>query len=162
MRRTRAEWWRSVAKRRDDLSLKLMKAKVPYAEHKRALLEQAAELMREAKSPAERLHLHRITLQELITEAYASRAGWDEFGALLRRIQRFGFADMTHEVHVACLFVQSVRHFPSKARQAFAMLDTVERKLRRIRKDHFLRREGMEAVTYARRFAEAAGITPPP
>jgi hypothetical protein len=161
VRSTRADWWQSVAKRRDALSIKLMKAKVPYAEHKRALLEQAEGLMREAKGPAERCHIQRLTLQEIITEAYASRAGWDEFGALLRRIQRLGYADMTHRIHVACLFVQSLPRFPERARQAFAMLDEVERMLKRIRKSHYLRREGMQGIAHARAVAAAAGITPP-
>lgn len=161
MRSTRADWWQSVAKRRDDLSIKLMKAKVPYAEHKRALLDQAEELMREAKGPAERRHIQQITLQEIITEAYASGAGWDEFGALLRRIQRLGYADITHRLHVACLFVQSLPRFPERARQAFAMLEGVEGTLKRIRKSHSLRREGMQGIAHARAVAAAAGITPP-
>lgn len=161
VRTTRADWWQSVAKRRDEFSIKLMKAKAPYVEHKRALLEQAEELMREAKTPAERRHIQRITLQEIITEAYASRADWDEFGALLRRIHRLGFADMTHRIHVACLFVQSLPRFPQRARQAFAMLAETERMLKRIRKSHYLRREGMQGIAHARAVAAAAGITPP-
>jgi len=161
VRTTRADWWQSVAKRRDDLSIKLMRAKAPYVEHKRALLEQAEELMREAKTPAERRHIQRITLQEIITEAYASRADWDEFGALLRRIQRLGFADVTHRIHVACLFVQSLPRFPQRARQAFAMLAEAERMLKRMRKSHLLRSEGMQGIAHARAVAAAAGITPP-
>ncbi len=160
VRSTRADWWQSVAKRRDALSIKLMKSKAPYAEHKRALLEQADDLMREAKTPAERRHIQRITLQEIITEAYASRADWDEFGALLRRIQRLGFADITHRIHVACLFVQSLPRFPQRARQAFAMLVETERMLKRIRKSHPLRSEGMQGIAHARALAGAAGITP--
>ena len=161
VRSTRADWWQSVAKRRDVLSIKLMKSKAPYVEHKRALLEQAEALMREAKTPAERRHIQRITLQEVITEAHASRAHWDEFGALLRRIQRLGFADITHRIHVACLFVQSLPRFPQKARQAFAMLADAERMLKRIRKSHPLRSEGMQGIAHARAVAAAAGITPP-
>ena len=161
MRSTRADWWQSVAKRRDDLSIKLIKAKVPYAKHKRALLEHAEELMREAKSPAERRHLQRITLQEIITEAYANWAGWEEFGSLLRRIQRLGYADITHRIHVACLFVQALPRFPERTRQAFAMLEEVEGMLKRIRKSHYLRREGMQGIAHARAVAAAAGITPP-
>jgi uncharacterized protein (DUF2461 family) len=161
VRSTRADWWQSVAKRRDVLSIKLMKSKAPYVEHKRALLEQAEALMREAKTPAERRHIQRLTLQEIITEAYASGAHWDEFGALLRRIQRLGFADITHRIHVACLFVQSLPRFPQRTRQAFAMLAEAERMLKRIRKSHPLRSEGMQGIAHARAVAAAAGITPP-
>nr|WP_239578719.1 hypothetical protein [Archangium primigenium] len=137
-----------------------MKAKAPYEEHKRQLLEQARDLMREAVSPAESRHIQRLTLQELITEAYASGADWNEFGALLRRIRRLGYADITHRVHVACLFVQAVPRFPERARRAFALLAEAERMLKRRRKNHPLRREGMQGIAHAREVAAAAGLTP--
>ncbi len=163
MRRAREAWWNEVAARRDQLALSLIKAKAPYAEWKRALREQEKELLREARTPAERLHLQRLTAKEIITKAYSSGAGarWEEFGPLLRHCQRLGFMDVGEEVHVVCLFVQSLPDFPRKAREAFTLLDAVERKLGRIRKSHYLRREGTEAIAHARRVAEAAGITPP-
>ena len=84
------------------------------------------------------------------------RAGWDEFGPLLRRCQRLGYADMTHRINVACLYVQSLHRFPEKARQAFAMLADAERALGRIRKSHYLRKEGMQGITHARAVAASA------
>lgn len=41
------------------------------------------------------------------------------------------------------------------------MLDEVEGMLKRIRKSHYLRREGMQGIAHARAVAAAAGITPP-
>ena len=114
--------------------------------------------MREAPTPAARLELRQLTAKDLLTQAYSPRVSWEEFGPLLRRCQRVGYADMSHEVHVACLFVQSLPRFPTKARQAFALLDAVERKVKRLRKMHSLRREGLEAIAHARRVAEAAGM----
>ena len=161
MRTTRKDWWQSVADRRDDLLVKLYKAKAPYAELERAVLAQERELLRESGTRRERLHLQQITAKLLITEAYGEGAGWDEFGALLRRCERLGYADITHRLHVACLFVQSLPRFPERARQAFAMLEQVEGMLKRIRKSHYLRREGMQGMAHARAVATAAGITPP-
>ncbi len=161
MRSSRKDWRQSVADRRDDLLVKLYKAKAPYAELKRAVLAQEKELIRETRTHAERLHIQRITAKHMLTEAYAEDVGWEEFGALLRRIQRLGYADMTHRIHVACLFVQSLPRFPERARQAFAMLEEVEGMLKRIRKSHSLRREGMQGIAHARAVAAAAGITPP-
>lgn len=158
--RTREDWWQNVAKRRDEHLLRLLKARVPWPEFKRALQEQEEELVREARTPAERLHLQRLSMPVLVTEAYARGLGWDEFGPLLRRCQRLGYADMTHQVHVACCFVQALPRFPDKRRQAFTLLDEVERRLKRIRKSHYLRREGMEGIAHARRVAESAGIKP--
>jgi hypothetical protein len=161
VRTTRKDWWQSVADRRDDLLVKLYKAKAPYAELKRAVLAQEKELIQESRTRRERLHLQQITAKLLITEAYGEGAGWDEFGAILRRSERLGYADITHRLHVACLFVQSLSRFPERARQAFAMLEQVEWMLKRIRKSHYLRREGMQGIAHARAVAAAAGITPP-
>jgi hypothetical protein len=161
VRSSRKDWRQSVADRRDDLLVKLYKANAPYAELKRAVLAQEKELIRETRTHAERLHIQRLTAKHMLTEAYAEDVGWDEFGALLRRIKRLGYADITHRIHVACLFVQSLPRFPERARQAFAMLEEVEGMLKRIRKSHYLRREGMQGIAHARAVAAAAGITPP-
>ncbi|MDY7228159.1 hypothetical protein [Hyalangium rubrum] len=161
VRSTRKDWWQSVAARRDDLLVKLYKAKVPYAELKRAVLAQEKELIREARTGRERLHLQQITAKLIITEAYGEGAGWDEFGALLRRCERLGYADMTHRIHVACLYVQSLPRFPEKARRAFAMLSDVERRLKRLPKNHYLRRDGMRGIAHARAVAAASGVNSP-
>lgn len=161
MRLTRKEWWHSIAQRREQLFLKLIEAKAPYQDYKRAVLEQEKELLREARTPAERLHLQQITAKEVLTEAYMARAPWEEFGPLLRRCQRLGFADLGDHVHVACLFVQALPRFPKQARQAFAMLASVERRLERVRKAHHLRREGTKSIAHARAVAASSGIHPP-
>ncbi|WP_225413711.1 hypothetical protein [Stigmatella hybrida] len=160
VRRTRKDWWQRVANRRDDLMVKLYKANAPYTELKRAVLDQEKELLREAETPRERLHIQQLTAKLLITEAYGEDAGWDEFGPLLRRCERLGYADITHRVHVACLYVQSLHRFSTKARQAFDMLADVERRLKRIPKSHSLRKEGMQSIAHARAVAAAAGFTP--
>ncbi|MDY7230139.1 hypothetical protein [Hyalangium rubrum] len=161
MRVTRKEWWHSIAQRREQLFLKLIEAKAPYQDYKLAVLEQEKALLRETRTPAERLHLQQITAKEVLTEAYMARASWEEFGPLLRRCQRLGFADLGDFVHVACLFAQALPRFPRQARQAFAMLTHAEQKLLRLRKSHFLRRDGLKAITHARRIVEAAGIAQP-
>jgi hypothetical protein len=158
VRRTRKDWWHSVSRRSDDLLVQLFKADAPYTEIKRAVLAQAEEFKREARTPAERLHVDRLAMQLIITQAYANGAGWEEFGPLLRRCQRLGYADITHRINVACLYVQSLPRFPEKARQAFAMLDGVEQSLKRIRKSHYLRREGMQGIAHARAVVASAGL----
>ncbi|WP_224362128.1 hypothetical protein [Hyalangium versicolor] len=161
MRASRKDWWQSVADRRDELLVNLYKAKAPYAELKQAVLAQEKELSREARTQAERLHLQQITSKLIITEAFGEGSGWDEFGALLRRCERLGYADMTHRIHVACLYVQSLPRFPERARQAFAMLTDVETRLKRLPKSHYLRREGLHSIAHAREVAAASGISSP-
>ena len=161
MRLTRKEWWQSIARRREQLFVKLIESKAPYQDYKRAVLEQEKELLREARTPAERLHLQQITAKEVLTEAYMARAPWEEFGPLLRRCRRLGFADLGDHVHVACLFVQALPRFPGQIRRAFALLAEVEGRLGRIRKDHHLRREGTKSIAHARAVAASFGIIPP-
>ena len=161
MRLTRKEWWHSIAQRREQLFLKLIEAKAPYLDYKRAVLEQENEFLREARTPAERLHLQQITAKEVLTEAYMGRAPWEEFGPLLHRCRRLGFADLGDYVHVACLFVQALPRFPKQARRAFAMLAEVEGRLGRVRKGHHLRREGTKSIAHARAVAASSGIVPP-
>jgi hypothetical protein len=161
MRLTRKEWWSSIAQRREQLFVKLIESKAPYQDYKRAVLEQEKELLREARTPAERRHLQQLTAKELLTEAYMARAPWEEFGPLLRRCQRLGFADLGDHVHVACLFVQVLPRFPRQARRAFAMLAEVEGRLGRVRKEHHLRREGTKSIAHARAVAASFGMTLP-
>lgn len=158
MTRARKDWWASVAKRRDEHLIKLLRAKLSWREFEQAIRAQEKELMREARTPAERLHIQRLSMPVLITEAYARRLKWDEFGPLLRRCQRLGFADITHRIEVACCFVQALPSFPEKAPQAFAMLDAVEQTLKRIRKSHYLRREGMQGIAHARAVAASVDL----
>jgi hypothetical protein len=160
LRLTRKEWRHSIAQRREQLFLKLIEAKAPYQAYKRAVLTQERELLREARTPAERLHLQQLTAKEVLTEAYMARAPWEELGPLLRRCQRLGFADLGDHVHVACLFVQALPRFPKQAQQAFAMLAAVERRLERVRKAHHLRREGTKSIAHARAVAASSGISP--
>jgi hypothetical protein len=159
---TRMGWRASVRERREQRMIELLRAKVPFAEYRHGLLEQEKEFLREARSPAERRRVQQITAKDIITEAYSYGAGWDEFGPLLRRCQRLGYLDITHRIHVACIYVQALPRFPQKAPQAFSLLSEVERMVLRIRKDHYLRREGMQAIEHARRVAESAGIKPAP
>ncbi len=51
--------------------------------------------------------------------------------------------------------------FPERSQQAFTLLEDAERRLLRLRKGHFLRKEGMKAITHSRQVAERAGLKPP-
>jgi len=160
VRQTRKAWRASVRERREQRMIELLQAKVPFTEYVRGLLEQEKEFLREARSPAERRRIQQITAKDIITEAYSYGVGWDVFGPILRRCQRLGYVDLTHRIHVACLFVQLLPRFPEKAPRAFALLREVERMVLRIRKTHYLRREGLQAIAHARRVAEAAESKP--
>ncbi|WP_309894016.1 hypothetical protein [Archangium sp.] len=144
----------------DLLYLNLMKADVPYEEYKREFLKLEKHWLQRAKTPNQRLAVQRIIASTLLTEAYGARLPWKEFGPWLRRIQRLGFADLGMRVHVSCLYVQSLHHFPRQAREAWNMLDDAERRALRLRRGRPLREEHMQSIAHTKKVARVP--RPPP
>jgi hypothetical protein len=140
--------------------LELLKAKAPYEQCKRELLLLEKHWLQRAKTPAQRLAVQRIIASTLLTEAYGNRLSWKEFGRWLRRIQRLGFHDLGMRVHITCLYVQSLHLFPRQAREAWALLEDTERRVRRLRRESPLREEHLEALAHAKKVARVPN--PPP
>ncbi|HYO58537.1 hypothetical protein [Archangium sp.] len=140
--------------------LELLKAKTPYQQCKRELLMLEKRWLQKAKTTSQHLAVQRIIASTILTEAYGERMPWKEFGRWLRRIQQLGFRDLGMRVHVACLYVQSLHFFPRKAREAWDMLEDVERSVRRLRRENPLREEHMEAIAHAKKVARVP--RPPP
>ncbi|WP_095991799.1 hypothetical protein [Cystobacter fuscus] len=133
--------------------MKLLKADAPYEEIKRALLELEKRWLREAMTEVERQLTRRGIAEELVSQAYAFDMPWEEFGPWLRRVQQLGFSNLALRVHIACLYVQSLHLFPRRARAAWDMLEDAERRVLRIRKEHFLRKESLNAIAHAKKVA---------
>lgn len=153
MRRTRKERGLARGQEKDRLLVKLLKADAPYEEIKRALLELERQWLHEAKTEAERQQARRSIAEDLISQAYSFDMPWEEFGQWLRRVQQLGFSNLALRVHIACLYVQSLYLFPRRAREAWEMLDDAERRVLRIRKEHFLRKESLNAIAHAKEVA---------
>ncbi|WNG13989.1 hypothetical protein [Cystobacter fuscus] len=133
--------------------MKLLKADAPYEGIKRALLELEKRWLREAKTEVEHQLTRRGIAEELVSQAYAFDMPWEEFGQWLRRIQRLGFSNLALRVHIACLYVQSLHLFPRRAREAWDMLEDAERRVLRLRKERFLRKESLNAIAHAKKVA---------
>jgi hypothetical protein len=153
MRRTRKERGLARGQEKDQLLVKLLKADAPYEEIKRALLELEKRWLREAKTEVERQQTRRSIAEDLVSQAYSFDMPWEEFGQWLRRVQRLGFSNLALRVHIACLYVQSLHLFPRRAREAWDMLEDAERRVLRIRKGHFLRKESLNAIAHAKAVA---------
>lgn len=158
-RSTRAQRGRIMAQERDRAALAL--ARAPFAEAEREWLALEKRLLRLAATDWERLEVQRGTAKDILNTAHGADVTAQQLTRAVRRVQRLGYTDLTMRVHVACLFVQMVPSFPRMARQAFAMLDDAERRLLRLRKRHYLRREGVQAIAHARKVAAQAGINLP-
>ncbi|MFL5350734.1 MAG: hypothetical protein ACJ8AT_38680 [Hyalangium sp.] len=144
----------------DLLFLGLIEAKAPYEDYKREFLKLEKRWLQKAKTPSQRLAVQRIIASTILTEAYGERMPWKEFGRWLRRLQQLGFRDLGMRVHVTCLYVQSLHLFPRQAREAWAMLEDTERRVRRLRRDSPLRQEHLESIAHAKKVARVP--RPPP
>jgi hypothetical protein len=160
MRRTRKERGLARGQEKEQLLVRLLKADAPYEEIKRALLELEKRWLREAKTEAERQQTRRSIAEDLVSQAYSFDMHWEEFGRWLRRVQRLGFSNLALRVHIACVYVQSLHLFPRRAREAWDMLEDAERRVLRIRKEHFLRKESLNAIAHARTVATVGGPLP--
>jgi hypothetical protein len=159
-RATRQERGRFVAQARDKAFLSLRHA--TFAEAERAYLALEKELLREAAATArERQEVKRAIAKDIFSFAHGADVTWPQVARTLRRMERLGYSDLWSRVYVAHLFIQMVPSFPDKARQAFALLEEAERRVLRVRRGHPSRKDGLRAITHARKFAAQAGITPP-
>lgn len=157
---TRTERSREAAREKGRLLLGLLKADAPYEEVVRALRDFEKRRLNDARTPAERLAIQRSTAEDLLSQAFAHGRGWKDFGPLLRRIQRLGYSNLYLRTHVACLYVQALPSFPKQAREAFALLEDAERRVKRLPKLRPVRAELLAAIARARSATQAAGGAP--
>jgi hypothetical protein len=136
----------------------LIKAGAPYVQFKQALLDLEKRWLREARTDTERLQIRRGIAEDILTQAFGSGQQWPEFGRCLRRVLRLGFSNLALHVHVACMYVQALHRFPEQAGEAWSMLEEAERRVLRLRRRHWLRKESRQAITHAR---QVARVSPP-
>lgn len=161
MARMRWKWWNTVAEERQWLTLGMSIAEVPFDAYVAALEDLERQFAREARTDAERLHLKRLTAEDALNAAFTMERPWKDFGPWLRRLKRLGFPSLWSRHHIVSLYVQSLPSFPEQAKDAFAMLADVERRVRRLRPDHPSRQQMLDRFELARREAAQYGIKPP-
>ncbi|WP_225409453.1 hypothetical protein [Stigmatella hybrida] len=160
MTSTRREWWNTIAREKDYLNLSLFHSEVPFNVTVRVLKDFEHRFLREARTPAERLHIQRLTTKDVLVQAYGDARPWRDFGPHLLRMKRLGFPDLGTRVLIACLYVQALGLFPERARDAFALLADAERRVRRLPKTRRGRQQWLDGITGARRMAEMQGLRP--
>lgn len=160
MNRGRRDWWRTLAQEKDYLLLSLGYSKAPFEVAVLVLKDFERRFLREARTPAERLHIQRLTTKDILVQAYGDARPWKDFGPHLRRMRRLGYPNLQIRVLIACLYVQSLALFPERAWDAFALLDEAERRVKRLSRTHHSRQHRLDGIAQARRTAEAQGIYP--
>ena len=161
MARVRWDWWNTVAEQRQWLTLGLAEGEMPFEVVVAALKDLERRFAREARTPAERLHLQRLTALNAVQAAFDHSRPWADFGPWLRRIRRLGFPKLWDRSHVVTLYVQSLPYFPEQTEDAFAMLADTERRVRRLPRHRHFRQQMLDRIEHARREAARYGIEAP-
>jgi hypothetical protein len=161
MTRARSGWWNTVAQEKDYLLLSLGYAQVSFEVAVLALKDFERRFLREVRTPAERLHLQRLTTKDILVQAYGDARRWPDFGPHLSRMMRLGYPNLRIRVLIACLYVQSLALFPHRAREAFGLLDDAERRVKRMPKANSFRQQLLDGIGGARRVAEEQSLWPP-
>lgn len=161
MSNSREEWWRKVGHELDYLLVTLFAAKAPVEVDVQALRDFERRFLREARSDFERRQIRRLTAKTILTHVFLEVTTWKQFGPHLRRFKTIGYTDLRMRVHVACLYVQSLPHFPERAREAFAMLADAERRVLRLRKGSTRREELLRGIAHASQEAARYGVKLP-
>jgi hypothetical protein len=116
VRRTRADWWRTAAQEKDYLFLSFIHSEAPFEVVASALQDFERHYRREARTPAEPLHLRQLAAIEILTEAFSTGWPWKDYAPPLKRLKRLGYPNLWERVHVACIYVQALLYFPERAR----------------------------------------------
>jgi hypothetical protein len=159
--RARQEWWSTVAEARQWLTYGMIHAEVPFDAYVGALKDLEREFAREARTPAERLHLKRLTAEDALQAAFDQNRPWEDFGLWLRKLQRLGFPNLWSRFLISIIYVQSLPNFREQAKGAFAMLADTERRVQRLPKHRHSRQQMLDGIEHARREAARYGIEPP-
>jgi hypothetical protein len=160
--KTRELFWQNVIKERHELLMSMSKDKdSPFETAEREYLALQNKLLEGARTNWERRHIKRLIAQDILNEADSRACRWEEFSRALRRMQRLGYMDADARLHAACLTVWASLRFRDKEPLAWAMMDDAERRLRRIRRGHFRREEGLETIASIKQQVAKKGLTPP-
>ena len=161
---SRELFWQRVVQARHDAFLAWGPAceQISFEDSEREYLNLQKKLLKEARTAWERLHIKRLIALDILNVAYPRARRWEEFSRVLHRIKRLGFIDLSNQVHTACMTLLWVAGYEqARAPLAWDMVEDVTRRLRRIRRDHVLRKEGLESMAVVTRRAIREGLTPP-
>ncbi|MDC0711640.1 hypothetical protein POL68_24440 [Stigmatella sp. ncwal1] len=161
MARIRWAWWSTVAEARQWLTYGMIHAEVPFDAYVGALKDLERAFAREARTPAERLHLKRLTAEDALQAAFDQNRPWKDFGPWLRRLQRLGFPNLWSRFMISIIYVQSLPNFRGHAKDAFALLADTEHRVRRLPKHRHSRQQMLDGIEHALREAARYGIEPP-
>ena len=162
MRPSRKSFWQQVAIGFDKLNVSLAQDdSITFAMGEREYLAYQKKLLRQAETEKERHHIKRLIARSILRFAYLTGSTWDEYERALRRVLRLGYLNADHQLSTANLtLLWSSDNDQTKASVGWALMEAAERRLRRLRRTHEARRQGLKGIEIVRRRVARKGLLP--
>jgi hypothetical protein len=147
----------------DTLNVALLQnTRASFAEGSREYLAFQKKLLREADTEWERRHIRRLVAHHILSFAHFRARTWAEYQGALLRVRRLGYPSLEYRMHAACETLEwAADHDPAKAPLGWAMVEDAERRLRRMRRGHCVRKQALAAITSVKQRVIQKGLTPP-
>jgi hypothetical protein len=164
MKPSREFFWRRVAMEFDKLNVALLQnVSASFSEGNREYLSLQKKLLREAKTEWEHRHIRQLVAHHILSFAHFRARAWGEYQRALLRVQRLGYPSLEYRMHAACETLEwAADRDPSKAPLGWAMVEDAERRLRRMRRGHQVRKQALAAIASVKQRVTRKGLTPPP
>ncbi|WP_095977729.1 hypothetical protein [Melittangium boletus] len=135
---------------------------ISFSMGEREYLAYQKKLLRQAETEKERHHIKRLIARSILRFAYLTGSTWGEYERALRRVLRLGYLNADHQLSVAALsLLWASDNDHTKASAGWELMEAAERRLRRLRRKHAARRQGLESSEIVRRRVARKGLLPP-
>ncbi|ATB43832.1 hypothetical protein CYFUS_009312 [Cystobacter fuscus] len=163
MKPSRESFWRRVAMEFDKLNVALLQnTSALFSEGSREYQALQKTLLREAETEWERRHIRRLAAHNILSFAHFRARTWDEYRRALLRVQRLDYPSLEYRMHAACETLEwAADHDPTKAALGWTMVEETERRLRRLRRRHPVRKQALAALASVKQRVARKGLTPP-
>jgi hypothetical protein len=163
MSRSRSLFWQQVAMELDMLDVALLQnASASFSKGSREYLAVQKKLLREAETDRERQHIGRLVAHHILSFAHFRARTWAEYQRALLRVRRLGYPSLEYRMHAACETLEwAADHDPTKAPLGWALVEDAERRLRRLRRGHHVRKQALAAIASVKQRVTRKGLTSP-
>jgi|GEM_PF-1451451 len=164
MSSSRELFWQWIIKERHDAFMACGPGSegVPLKTAEFNYLALQKKLLAGARTEWERQHIKRLIAHDILTVAHFRAHTWAEYERALRRVQRLGYPSLEYRMHAACETLEwAADRDPTKAPLGWALVADAERRLRRMRRRHHVRKQALAAIASVKQRVIRKGLTPP-
>jgi hypothetical protein len=164
MSSSRELFWQWIIKERHDAFMAFGPGSqgVPLKTAEFKYLALQKKLLEGARTDWERQHIKRLIAHDILTVSYLWAHTWAEYERALRRVQQLGYPSVEYRMHAACETLEwAADRDPTKAPLGWALVADAERRLRRMRRKHHVRKQALAAIASVKQRVTRKGLTPP-